>query len=354
VRELRGNERVQLAVAGEAQSAVVIPDEVRLEMQLESIFMPHARRQRDKLYASDKNHARFVHYTSAEAALSIIKSKRVWMRNTTCMSDYREVHHGFGIFNNFFSEASKRNAFSQALDACVPGAAGEALALFGAWWTAGSSNMSLNTYIASISEHDDKEDSHGRLSMWRAFGGSNVARVAIVLKIPWYTPGGARALNVLFSPVAYLAEAEVHKEICSVIESVHAKRDFLRSLDRSLVVNIVFYMLLAGVACLKHEGFHEEREWRVIYTPKRLPSPLMESSVEIVGGIPQIVYKLPLDESVSDDLRGLDLLRIFDRLIIGPSPYPWVMYEAFVAALLKAGVADAENRVFMSNIPIRA
>lgn len=86
----------------------------------------------------------------------------------------------------------------------------------------------------------------------------------------------------------------------------------------------------------------------------RLPSPLMESSTEIIGGVPQIVYKFPLDGTVSDALRGLDLSRILDGLIIGPSPYPWVMKEAFVAALLKAGVTDAESRVFVSNIPIRA
>lgn len=64
--------------------------------------------------------------------------------------------------------------------------------------------MPLNTYIASISEHDNNEDMHGRLSMWRAFG-NIVARVAIVLNIPWYT-GGAQAVNVMFSPVAYSSE----------------------------------------------------------------------------------------------------------------------------------------------------
>ena len=56
-------------------------------IKLESIFMPEARRQRDQLYNNgQKTSARFVHYTSAEAALNIIRSKRIWMRNTNCMS----------------------------------------------------------------------------------------------------------------------------------------------------------------------------------------------------------------------------------------------------------------------------
>jgi hypothetical protein len=293
----------------EPENIVVVPEDVRLAMQLEAIFMPYATRQRRKLYENDKYNARFVHYTSAEAALSIIKSKRIWMRNTTCMSDYREVQHGFEILKTFFSEGSKRENFIEALDECVPGAAEEAIKLFDQWWIDSPSGIQLNTYIASISEHDDKEDFHGRLSMWRALG-SDVARVAIVLKIPWYT-GATRELNTLFSPVGYLTQTEVHAEINEVSGNVRANRDFLRSVDRSIIVTNVFAALLAGVTCLKHEGFHEEREWRAIYNPKRMPSPLMESSIESFRGVPQTVYKFPLDQTVSKALRGLDFARIF-------------------------------------------
>jgi hypothetical protein len=107
-------------------------------------------------------------------------------------------------------------------------------------------------------------------------------------------------------------------------------------------------------ACLKHEGFHEEREWRVIYSPKRFPSSLIEASTKVIAGVPQLLYELPLDRAVSPVLDDLDMSKMFDRLIIGPSPYPWVMYEAFTDALKKAGVEEAEKRVFMSCIPIRS
>jgi len=103
-------------------------------------------------------------------------------------------------------------------------------------------------------------------------------------------------------------------------------------------------MLVAGVTCLKHKGFHEEREWRVLYAPNREPSPLMEHSTETIGGVPQIVYKAPLDSNVSQELADVEMSRIFDPLIIGPSPYPWVMYQAFVAALNEIEVPDASNR----------
>lgn len=329
------------------------PEEHQLWIRLEGIFTPHARAKRDAFYTIDNeahipSPKRFVHYTSAEAALSIIKTKRMWMRNTTCMSDYREVQHGFELLNKFFSDKSKEKAFTAALDTCSPNSAEEAINLFNQWW----SDTQSNTYITSVSEHDDEEDLYGRLSMWRAFGGMT-ARVAIVFTIPWLSVG-ALALNLTLNPVAYLSEEEVQAEIIAVIKNIRENCDFLRSVEHSHIVGSVFNMLVAAVTCLKHKGFHEEREWRVLYAPNRNPSPLMEHSTETIGGVPQIVYKAPLDGNVSQDLADIEMSRIVDRLIIGPSPYPWVMYQAFVAALNEIGVLEASERVFVSDIPIRA
>lgn len=218
------------------------------------------------------------------------------MRNTTCMADYREVEHGYQMLLNFFSDPAKRETFTAALDICAPGAATEAINLFDRWWA----HIRFNTYISSIAEHEDGEDLHGRLSMWRAFGGT-FARVALVFRIPLYS-GGAEKLNLMFSPVAYMNKDQVHAAINTVIENIKAAADFLRTLDRQIVIAQVFNMLLAGVTCVKHEGFEEEREWRAIYTPKRAASPLMISSTEVIGGVPQIIYQIPLDESVSPAL----------------------------------------------------
>lgn len=351
---------MQNAPEDASQRPVLTSEQLEPLIRLESIFMPHARRQRNEVYKVQNagrpesgEPIRFAHYTSADAALKIITSKRIWMRNTTCMSDYREVAHGFHILRTFFSDKPKLDAFVGALDACVPGAAMEAINLFNQWCVEGSmSRIQLNTYIASISVHQKEEDHHGRLSMWRAFGGY-AARVAIVLAVPWYS-GGAQALNIIFSPVAYLTEPQVHEVIYEAISNITKHCEFLCSVDRRAVVGTVFNMLLAGVTCLKHEGFHEELEWRVIYTPKINPSPLIEIATEVVAGVPQPIHKLPLDVRVSDALSELDLASMFDRLIIGPTQYPWAMYEAFVAVLRHVGVADAESRVFVSNIPIRS
>lgn len=141
--------------------AAPTPEQIELANRLEGIFMPHARKQRDAIFEKEPGgpdpDPRFVHYTSAENALSIIKTKRLWMRNATCMSDYREVHHGFDILAKFFSDKPRLDGFTTALDRCAPGAAMEAINLFNGWWN----NIRDDTYISSISEHKATEDFHG-------------------------------------------------------------------------------------------------------------------------------------------------------------------------------------------------
>jgi hypothetical protein len=325
------------------------PEEIEQETKLESIFSPLATRQMHEFYQKqpDPAQARFVHYTSAEAALRIIQNKRIWMRNVTAMSDYSEVQHGYGILFKLLHDPPNRNAFVEALEACTLGAAEEAFKLFDSWW----SDISLNTFITSISEHDQKEDQHGRLSMWRAYGG-NSARVAMVFKVP-FSLLRAGVLNLIFSPVAYLTDEEVQGQFLEIVKNIRENSDFLKSVGGERVRQNVFNMLVAGVTCLKHEGFKEEREWRLIYGPQRWPSDFIDSSTEVVAGIPQFVYKIPIDKERSAALAEFDLARILDRLIIGPTQFSWSMYEAFAVALRDAGVPDPTKRVVGSGIPIR-
>ena len=250
-------------------------------------------------------------------------------------------------------DAMKEKAFIEACDACKPGVATKAIQLFNQWWKSVEHGIQTRTYIASLSEHDPNEREHGRLSMWRAFGANATARVAMVFRTPIFGQEMA-ALKCMFSPVAYLREDEVHSVVDIIIANVQQDVEFLKTLDDDVVFSCIFNMFVAGVTCLKHEGFKEEREWRVIYSPGQYSSPLIEEDIKILGSIPQVIYKLPLDKSVSQELAGIDFAEMFDSLIIGPATQPWVMYEAFTRALTKAGVPNAEALVFTSGIPLRS
>ena len=71
------------------------------------------------------------------------------------------------------------------------------------------------------------------------------------------------------------------------------------------------------------------------------------------GGIPQTVYKIPLKNDASAGITQIDAAEIIDRIIIGPTPYAWAIWEAFVEMLRKIGVTDPESRVCASTIPLR-
>jgi hypothetical protein len=333
------------------QPIVFTPEMLARGERLAKIFLPYASKQQLEYFKKtpEQKSAQLVHYTTAEAALNIIRTKRFWMRNTVCMADYREVQHGFSIFKKFFDDDVKRKNFTDALDTCSAGAAVEAIESFNNAW---KNTIQMETYITSLSEHPRSEDVHGRLSMWRAFGAAP-ARVALVLNIPSDSLASL-ALGIEFSPVAYPSETAAHDVIDDVTKNVHAECEYLRRLERPILVQMVFRMLLFGVVCLKHEGFHEEREWRAIYQPKIRSSRLMKPSTKVINGVPQIVYEIPMDKTASAELADLDFAKMFDHLIVGPTPYVWPMYEAFVDALTEAGVGDARNRLVPSGIPIRA
>jgi hypothetical protein len=210
------------------------PGEIELMFKLEGIFMPYAAGRRASLKAQNK---RMVHYTSAENLFKIISSKTMWMRNTNCMADYSEVAHGYEMLHTFFRQ--HHNAFCASLNACHAGIGEESVKHFDQWWT----NIRFNTYICSISEHDDKEDSHGRLSMWRAFGRTS-ARAAMVMKLP--EPGTAEGLRLLLSPVAYFQYDDVRQQLQDVMNNVIGIQAFLAGLDRKLVKRIVFMMLVSA------------------------------------------------------------------------------------------------------------
>ena len=308
------------------------------------VFNPKAMGRYETLHA---NRDRLVHYTSAENAMKIISAETIWLRNTNCMSDYAEISLGFGCLQRFFGDQSKLQRFVSAVDTCYPNLGADALSHVNNWLP----EIQTNTYICSVSEHDPKEDVIGRLSMWRAFGQSTQARAAIVMNVP--DPFATEGLHLTLLPVEYTDYDEVEARLEQTIQDVNANVLFLQSWPRDRLLQVIFTFLSSIAVCSKHIGYREEREWRGIYLPNYFPSNLIKPSTQTVGGIPQIVYEIPLKEDPANDVVGTGIPALVERIIVGPSMYPLPMWMAFVDALKKAGVPDPDKRVFLSNIPIR-
>ena len=316
-----------------------------IAIKMDNIFLPYAVKCRDKIVARN---GRFVHYTSADSAVKIIQSRKFWMRNAKCMNDFTEVSHGHDLLVNFFRNPDRKKLFSDVLKPFGDEFADETLASFDKWWD----TIEYNTFICSISKHDPSEDMDGRLSMWRAYGQQS-AKAAIVLNIPFEPDNATKGLNLFLHPVAYFSYEDVDKELNEVINNINNNIDFLLLQGGQAIKNAIFGMLVMAAVSLKHEGFKEEKEWRVIYLPDLNSSNLMLRSIETINGVPQIVYKIPLEENPTENVVGISIPQLVDRIIIGPSEYSLPLFEAFKIALENAEVENATTRVIISRIPLR-
>lgn len=311
------------------------------EQRLQKIFHPHAMRRTKEV----KGHKRLVHYTGARAAMSIIQNAEVWMRNATCMNDYSEVQHGLECLASAYRSESGQK-LRKALDDWFPGFCKEFESLFDGW----QSELRIGTYLLCVSEHENDEDTLGRLSMWRAYG--DATGVALVMKAaPFFNESDA--LQAYTSPVAYLSAKGFEREFGALAGSILENAEFLRTLQREQISHLLFNAFLFAGLCTKHPGYVEEREWRVIHCPKLHPSERLVKAVEIVGGAPQVIYKIPLKDVPDEGLTGIEIAELLDRLIIGPTEYPAATYDAFVELLRDAGVPNPEKRVCVSEIPLR-
>lgn len=312
------------------------------ETKLFEIFLPYAFDEIIRVAASDM---RFVHYTSAEAALSIIQTSQVWMRNASCMDDFMEVQYGLDcLFAAMRAGLAKR--FKSALDGLFDGFSAEFDPLFTGW----SPRFQQDTYLTCISAHDPEENDYGRLSMWRAFGQGT--RVALVFNnTPFFAQSDV--LKVYSSPVAYLSPARFAAEMERVVAGIEANLDFLRDQGHEEVQGRLFNAFRFAALCTKHPGFREEREWRLIHSPAMHPSEHLEREVKLIRGTPQTIYKIPLRNFPDDGLTGAELPQLLERVIIGPTQFPAAVSEVFEKQLEDAGVQNARAKISVSDIPLR-
>jgi hypothetical protein len=81
--------------------------------RIKRIFFPYMDRKTREFMAAG---GRFVYYTTADTAMSILRNRQFWMRSTTTMNDYMEVEHGFECLNAAY-KAEPGNIFNRSLDA---------------------------------------------------------------------------------------------------------------------------------------------------------------------------------------------------------------------------------------------
>jgi len=252
------------------------------------------------------------------------------MRNASTMNDFMEVQHGLNCLTAAYNNGQSGKRFRDALENLFAGITTEIEKTFNLW----KQDIQTNTYLICVSEHEELEDNLGRLSMWRAY--SESAGVAIVMDAaPFLSP--TDALKAYSIPVAYLSDLDFEREFEKIANNIATETEFLMSQNRELIADLVFRSFKWAVISTKHPGFREEKEWRVAYSPSLDVSTQLQKDIQVIRGVPQTIYKIFLRDIPDEGLTGIEIPFLVKRIIIGPSQFPLVLYQAFCDLLSEAG-----------------
>uniref|UniRef100_UPI0040270DC7 DUF2971 domain-containing protein n=1 Tax=Dialister sp. TaxID=1955814 RepID=UPI0040270DC7 len=311
------------------------------DQKLYSIFMPQYV---ERVLKFAENNQKLVHYTSAATALSILKNKEIWMRNTRCMNDFSEVRYGIELFTRFCQKPEKYDLLKKAWGkkaGVFEEAFFSAVEAFDEW--------SNSTYICCFSEQEAEEDQLGRLSMWRGYGTD--CGVAMVLRLNSFLPQN-NDFQIYTTPVEYLTEKGFDDYLIEFGQRIEAEKSFIEALTDRVIEEWTANMIKAAVVSIKHPGFKEEREWRVIADLNSCQGLKLDTIA--VNGIPQLVMKLPLTAEMENNRKGFSIPANLDHLIIGPTSHPAIIAKALAEELAKCGVTDLSKKITVSGIPYRA
>lgn len=331
------------------------PDE--LTERLWALFQPETAKQAKRVR---ENGTRFVHYTSGEGGLAILRSKRMLLRNSTLMNDFSEVQHGLDCLSTAYAGPSgdKLKGLLKTIQPDLP-------EIFEANFNSGVLDLRGETYLISISEHgdaeegDDFEDRLGRLSMWRAYAQKD--GIAFVFNNrPFLTE--TNALNAFSCPVVYASIEDYESRFAALVDGIEAELPLLQQYGGRWVHENLLLAFRFAAQSTKHPSFREEREWRVIYSPTLLDAQgqmdeaqkaKIPTEVMCLRGVPQRIYAIPFVNHPEEGFVGATIPELIDRILIGPSNDAYAIAQAFVSELEDCGVENASERVIVTGIPLR-
>lgn len=305
---------------------------------------------RDVIDASQnlrEGRSKLCHYTSAENAIKMLDSKEFWLRNAKCMNDFAEINGGASMIAKILSDNDR--VLLRRLSKIIDPKCEESDQTFVNLWDYWNLNDASKTFIGCLSECS-VDEKVGKLSMWRAYGSQKGGICFIFNSDPFLHEGnnlGAVAFPVCYDD--YLKSNTYFEECIKRLEDNVVQLSDLSVEERR---NIILEGFLYRAIISKHSGFEEEREWRIV-SHQNTESPIITESIEVLNGVPQIVKKIPLKHDPKAGLLKADIPNLLHRVIIGPSEFPMVVYDALIHKLTALDVENVHDKVEMSEIPLR-
>lgn len=270
---------------------------------------------------------KLYHYTSTEAFRCIVEYKKLWATDAFYMNDNQEILHALALCQEVCRSIAKE----------ASGREREFLEkLFGELHF----QKTNQTHIFTVSFSESRD----QLSQWRA-----------------YTRNGGYALSFKGAALSHVAnrqgylvaqciyEEGLKKELLNEFIS-HKVRESATAPNIDLLAVTAANDFLVIAAMMKHQGFSEEKEWRLISTTSRDdPSQIKYRSVAR--------YLIPfLEVSVSPDVMPpIDGPRKFigiDEVLVGPAPEPELSWRSCMQLLIDRDIYF--EQITPSGTPYRA
>lgn len=252
-----------------------------------------------------------AHYTSIKTLEKIAQTGEIWFSNPLYMNDVDELRYGM----NLGLHAVRTHAGLR--EACPPSHYNALLDAFDQLFSTFDNDSAFDVYVFSCSEHDDRIGDDGLLSMWRGYGGDGNG-VAIVFDL---APLLAARTPLVIRQVQYHSYEESEAWMDAKLERFAAELQRagwpvarMEQAAAALFERIKLFALFT-----KHRGFHEEREWRVVYLREQDRHEVMTQQLHYTIGGRGIEPKLRFTADALGGPQAAPLLRaMVQRIILGP------------------------------------
>lgn len=296
-----------------------------------------------------KSRPLLAHYTSMQTFEQIVTKEEFWFSNPLFMNDLEELRFGMN------EGASELHHSEEIQKACgSPGNYEKLLLSFDNLLNDFDSKHVLNTYILCFSEHK-ADDNDGLLSMWRGYGnaGSGAAIVIDTGKMNSY-PGSPLIVGKVHYASKDVRKKWIREKLTSLAKAIteHAKEEA----DYFYAAWAWLHRLKSFALFTKHHGFHEEKEWRVVYMSDRDRNEIFKKYFGHLATNRGIEPKLKLPIKSVPELKTeeISLDSLVDRIILGPSVSSALAANSLRQMLKTIGQNGLAERVVASEIPFRA
>jgi hypothetical protein len=278
------------------------------------------------------------HYTDADGLLGILNSRRIRATHVAHLNDPSELVHGEELAVSVASDLANSLAKDSGNDIAIA-----ALTRFRLNW--GTIRLSASWEIFAASFCNDQGN---RLSQWRGYGGAGSGyslgfkRVAIsiedyphlLVQVRYPEDPNTEKLRSSFDAIVAAVQLSV---------AAGAERESVIALALAKL-NIVAQVFALKV---KHAGFSEENEWRLVAIPGIATgkgNPRIQYRPSNRGIVPYVA--LPIGDAST---RRLPL----HMIKVGPSNNPGASVRAVKELLKSLKYPDADSLVEHSGIPYR-